>query len=94
MSTSSGPLELRGEIDLAAAEDLREHVVARAAVVGPRVEVDLRAVEFIDSTGLEALLAAQEQLRPSGSTVVLTHVPASVRRTLTLTRLHDHLAVE
>jgi anti-sigma B factor antagonist len=94
MSASGGSLALRGEIDLAAADDLREHVLACASATGPRVEIDLRAVEFIDSSGLDALLTAQEQLRPSGSTIVLTHVPPLVRRTIMITRLHDHLTVE
>jgi anti-anti-sigma factor len=49
-----------GEIDIAAVPRLRK-CVRRAARRAPRVVVDLRGVDFIDTFALSALIALQQQ---------------------------------
>ncbi|WP_354637993.1 STAS domain-containing protein [Kitasatospora camelliae] len=44
------------------------------------VEVDLGQVTFCDSSGLNALLAADSRAREHGSRLELTHVPPPVAR--------------
>jgi anti-anti-sigma factor len=92
--SEDGALELRGEFDLAAVDDLRAELYAHAATELARVVVDCSGVEFLDSSGVAVLLEVQEQLRSSGGTIVLTSVPRIVRRTIDITRLDDHVRVE
>jgi anti-anti-sigma factor len=73
---------LRGELDLAAAAALRARVDAAAA--GGLI-IDLREVTFIDSSMLRELVNARHELRRHGSRLVLSGVPAAVRRLLDLT---------
>ena len=50
-----------GELDLATAPQLREHVSAQLADHAEIIVLDLAGVSFIDSTGLHALIEASEQ---------------------------------
>jgi anti-sigma B factor antagonist len=50
-------LVLGGELDIASAPMLEARFAQAVAVGAPRVVVDLRGLEFIDSTGLRVLLA-------------------------------------
>jgi anti-sigma B factor antagonist len=78
--------ELAGELDIAAEPALeavqRELVAARAA----RVVVDLRGLDFMDSTGLHWLLALQHELAWSSS-LELVRGRDSVHAVLELTDL-------
>jgi stage II sporulation protein AA (anti-sigma F factor antagonist) len=61
--SSRGPYAVvaaTGEIDIAAADDLCG-AVRRAARRGPRVVVDLRAVTFMDTFALRALIGLQHE---------------------------------
>src|SRR4030081_2103755 len=51
-------VSLRGELDLAAAPELRHRVLELMALPVDRVTVDMAALTFIDSSGLHALTAA------------------------------------
>ena len=94
MTASGSNLELRGEFDMAAADALRDELRAHAEVTAPRVEVDCREVAFMDSSGLAVLLEVQRELQPRGAAIVLRNVPSLVRRTISITRLDDHVTVE
>jgi anti-sigma B factor antagonist len=82
LSDAVSLLLLRGELDLAAAAMLRTRVEA-AATRG--LIIDLREVTFIDSSALRELLNARGELERHGSRLVLSGVPAPVRRLLDLT---------
>jgi anti-anti-sigma factor len=82
LSDAVSLLLLRGELDLAAAAMLRTRVEA-AATRG--LIIDLREVTFIDSSALRELLNARQALERHGSRLVLSGVPAPVRRLLDLT---------
>src|SRR5688500_4331573 len=72
-----------GELDIAAVEALRERV-ANAARRGPRVVVDLRGVDFIDTYSLRALIADQEVADASVGWSLHVVPGASVQRLLDL----------
>jgi anti-sigma B factor antagonist len=82
LSDAVSLLLLRGELDLAAAAMLRTRVEAAA---GSGLIIDLREVTFIDSSALRELLNARQALELCGSRLVLSGVPASVRRLLAMT---------
>ncbi|WP_316685463.1 STAS domain-containing protein [Streptomyces sp. ST1015] len=56
-------VEVTGEIDLATADLLAEHLDAASRRKTPDVLVDLRRVEFFDCSGLRALCRAEERAR-------------------------------
>ena len=68
-----------GDLDLAAADHIRQAVAGASAVT----RVDLGGVEFIDSSGLHGLVLIR-QAHPACRYV---HVPARVRRLFELTGL-------
>lgn len=63
----------RGELDVAAAGELRERL--GAAPVGGRILLDLSAATFLDSTCLAAIVAAKRRMGPSGRVALVTTVP-------------------
>ena len=85
-STAGVVLRLAGDLDVDTAADLR--VAIDASGRGRRrVVLDLAQIEFMDSTGLAALLKANQQMRDRGGELVLRAVPAQVDRLLRLTDL-------
>jgi anti-anti-sigma factor len=73
-------IAVRGEIDVAAAEDLFLEVTALADPVGGPVLLDLSRVTFMDCAGFEAVCAVNRQLRAAGGSVRITAVSPSVAR--------------
>jgi anti-sigma B factor antagonist len=72
---------LRGELDVTSAAD----AAAGVAACGPRVIVDLSALEYIDCSALGALLGVQQAARRAGGDVLLAAPRGSVLRLLRLT---------
>ena len=80
-------IRLRGELDLASAKEL-ETALERVRVQAPaRTVVDLRGLGFIDSTGLSALVGADERAREDGRDLLLVRGPAPVQRVFEITGL-------
>lgn len=76
---------LSGELDLQSA-DVLEHEVAQLHAAGhDRIVVDLRAVEFIDSTGLRALIELHKATERAGRHLCLVRGPRAVQRIFELT---------
>jgi anti-sigma B factor antagonist len=67
-------VELRGEVDFANAESVRD---ALSGTTAPTVIVDLGAVDFVDSAGLRALDEANRTLRAAGRALALVAPPGS-----------------
>jgi anti-sigma B factor antagonist len=66
---SQGPftvVEVSGEIDMATADFVVEHLDAATAVPESDVLVDLRSVEFFDCSGLRVLCRAERRARERG----------------------------
>ncbi|WP_405988883.1 STAS domain-containing protein [Streptomyces sp. NBC_00986] len=66
---SGGPftvVEVSGEIDMATAGFVVEHLDAATSVDEPDVLVDLRPVEFLDCSGLRVLCRAERRARERG----------------------------
>jgi anti-sigma B factor antagonist len=83
---------LRGELDVAVAV----RIVAQLSVVAarePDIIVDLTGLEFIDSSGLAALVRVREQARRAGGDLLLAAPQRQVLRLLSLTRLIDVFSV-
>ena len=68
-------LTLRGELDLATAAEL-EQLVNESLDAGNEVVVDLRALEFMDSSGIRVLVAAHARAARVGARLFIVR-PAS-----------------
>jgi anti-anti-sigma factor len=79
---------LRGEIDMAAAEDL--HAAIERALAEPMFEVDLREATFIDSTVINALVIGRAAAERGNVTMSVRAGPRPVMRPLEVAGV-DHL---
>lgn len=75
-----------GEVDLQTAPRLSE---ALESCGGGTVVVDLSVVEFLDSSGLGALVTANRHVTEAGGTLRLVRPRPSVDKVLTISRLTD-----
>ncbi len=81
-------MALAGEIDLYTAPRLQSELTAAMRDAQPaRIVVDMSAVEFCDSTGMNVLLAAHRQARERGGDLSLAAPRTAVRKILDVTGL-------
>lgn len=86
-------LRVSGEVDISNRDDLLHVLQARAAVTH-RIHVDLEDLRFADVGSLARVASVAAGL-PDDGCVILGRVPASIRRTLSLSGLHhDRLRLE
>lgn len=78
---------VRGEMDAYTAPRLRDQIAALVHQGLIEVTVDLHEVDFIDSSGLSALITAHKQLRRLGGDLVLRSPTAPVFRVLEISGL-------
>ena len=78
-----------GEIDVAAAPDLREQLVSLIADGAHRVVVDLEEVDFIDSTGLGVLVGAVRRARGADGDVRLVCTNSRLLKVFEVTGLDE-----
>ncbi|WP_030776032.1 STAS domain-containing protein [Streptomyces sp. NRRL S-920] len=84
----TGPvLHVAGALDYQQAASLREQVEALALSAGQSLVIDLSGLEFCDSSGITALLAARRRAHTTGADLALVDVPANTLRILTVAGL-------
>lgn len=82
-----------GDLDAAASDSLRRALQRAVGSVNSRIELDLSAVEFIDSSCVEVLLAAEEDFRDRGICLSIGAVSDDVRVVLELADVDQRLGV-
>jgi anti-anti-sigma factor len=94
-SEERGPIAvvtLRGELDLLSTAELEPEL--ERLVDEPGVDVvalDLRELEFLDSSGLRLIVIAERGLREAGRRLVLVRGPQPVQRVFEITRMTERL---
>ena len=84
---------LSGELDLSGAATLEAEIERLAAEEGVgRVVLDLRDLEFMDSSGLRVVALAERRLEDAGRGLALVRGPETVQRVFTITRMDERLA--
>jgi anti-sigma B factor antagonist len=83
---------VHGELDLASAPLLQSEIDA-AEADGTALVLDLEDVQFIDSTGLRAILAAHTRSQEHGREFAVTRGSQQVQRLLSITRAGEHLRI-
>jgi anti-anti-sigma factor len=84
---------LVGELDIASTKELENELAAIETNSPGTLVLDLRRVEFIDSTGLRALITADERARSAGRRLAVVRGPNAVERLLTVTQLDQRLEI-
>lgn len=82
-----------GELDAAAAPELRDRIQAIASAPGGRLLIDLSACNFIDSLGIAALVEAAAEMHKRGRVVAIVCRAPQVRRTLALTGVDEQVPI-
>jgi anti-anti-sigma factor len=86
-------LALSGELDLVSSSALEQAMAELPASDIESLVIDLRGLEFMDSTGLHVLLRAQQQASDLGRRFALVRGPDQVQRLFDLTGLTDTLTI-
>jgi anti-anti-sigma factor len=84
---------LAGELDIASAPQFEEGLESVEAKAPDVLILDLRKVEFIDSTGLRAVIAADERARSAGRRLVIIRGTPAVERVFSVTQLDQRLEI-
>jgi anti-sigma B factor antagonist len=84
-------LTLTGELDMASAPMLQSAVEGADLDARELVVLDLKGLEFIDSTGLRVILAVRKLCVERGQDLAITQGSPQVERLLSVTGVADHL---
>ena len=87
-------LRVSGEIDLYTAPALRDAALEALRHHGTNLRVDLRDVTFMDSTGIEVLLATRRRAALEGGSLTLIRPTHAVRRIIEVTGLEKMFSIQ
>lgn len=80
-----------GELDLASSPELEQQLEQVFKGDPEQLVIDLRGLEFMDSTGLSIIVGAHQRLAEDGRALSLVRGSAQVQRLLDLTGVADRL---
>ena len=86
-SNGNTVVRVAGEVDMDTAPRLEQRLLQLAHDQTPLITVDLAETDFIDSTGLHAIVMAVKELRAQGGDLVLRSPSPSTARVLELSGL-------
>lgn len=81
-------------LDAVTARDFKSEVEALWQPGIERLVVDLQPVEFVDSSGIGALLSIYKKLPPQSASIKLLRVHPTVQAVIELLRLHRIFEIE
>ena len=80
-----------GELDLASSPELEQELERVWQSDPEQLVIDLRGLEFMDSTGLSIIVGAHQRLAENGRTLSLVRGSPQVQRLLDLTGVAERL---
>jgi anti-anti-sigma factor len=86
-------LKISGELDLASSPALEQELERATSSAPSLVVIDLRELNFMDSTGLSVLIRAHQQAQESGHRLAIVNGSRQIRRLLSLTGVADRLTI-
>jgi anti-sigma B factor antagonist len=87
-------VSVSGDVDIATADELRDALLLAGSDGASGVRVDLTDVEFMDSTGLNALVIAHKTIGQDGRRLVIVCPDGAAWRALEISGLHEVLHVQ
>jgi anti-anti-sigma factor len=92
LSGETALVTLAGELDLSGAEVLEQELGRLSeAASAEQVVLDLRGLEFMDSSGLRLVVMADSRAREAGRRLVLVRGAQPVQRVFEITRMNERL---
>lgn len=83
-------VRLRGQFTGGEETDTMQRIVTSSVPGRPRnIVLDLQNVSYVNSSFMSALLASQSNIGRRGGHLVLVHMPESLQRIFTVTRLNN-----
>jgi len=82
---------LAGEFDLAAIEQFESAIGKLEAEQPPAMVIDLSELRFMDSSGLRALVMADQRARNAGRRLAIVPGPPPIRHVFEITQLEGRL---
>jgi anti-anti-sigma factor len=82
---------LRGELDISSAPQVEDALAQLESRRPALLVIDLRSLEFMDSTGLRTVVSADARAREQGRRLVIVRGPDPVDRIFSVTRLDERL---
>lgn len=86
-------IAVSGELDLASSPALQEELDRVSGTDSDMLIIDLRELDFMDSTGLSVLVRAHQRAEEHGRRLAMVKGPQQVQRLLSLTGVADRLTV-
>ncbi|GAA3730423.1 STAS domain-containing protein [Salinactinospora qingdaonensis] len=84
---------VEGELDIATATDLQDHVLTAIDTHGPWLILDLSKLDFMDSSGLNAAINAYRAVTERGGSLALAAPNERVTKVIRLVGLHRQVPV-
>jgi anti-anti-sigma factor len=84
-------VRVSGDCDMSVSDELTAALID-AVNSSPQVEIDLAAVDFLDSSGIHALVTAYHRAVANGGTLRVTHAVGVVASVLELTGIAQLLS--
>jgi anti-anti-sigma factor len=84
-------VEIRGELDLAGSAALEQELARLEDAQGGTIVLDLRGVEFMDSSGLRVIAVSVQRARSLGRRLALVPGTEQVMRVFDITRMRERL---
>jgi anti-sigma B factor antagonist len=78
-------LRLTGELDLAGVDQFERLLTADQTTEAATIVLDMRKLTFIDSSGLRALIMADQRVRAEGGRFIVVRGPDRVNEVLEIT---------
>ena len=91
LSGDTAVIELEGELDLAGASVLEQELAQPETDAARAVVLDLRGVEFMDSSGLRVIAITLQRAQERGRRFALVPGAAQVMRVFDITRMRERL---
>lgn len=86
-------LALEGELDIASAPPVERELERIERDAPATIVLDLRALSFMDSTGLRIIVSADARAREQDRRLVVIQGPEPVQRIFRMTRLDERLEI-
>lgn len=86
-------LTLSGELDIASAPSIEDALRDAEEQSPPVLVIDLRGLQFMDSTGLRTILSADARAREAKRRLVIVQGDENIQRVFQVTKLYDRVEI-
>lgn len=93
-SNSLWDVYLSGEMDVSTANEVKENLINLISKQSADIKLDMTNLDYIDSTGLGALIGVLKRLKENDRDIYITNTKKNVRKIFNITGLDKIFKVE